>query len=178
MYNMQHKVFTNKTGRFPTTSSRGKKYIMIAYEMDSNLIHAKPLKTRKSTKKPAAYKSVNEMLTVKGLKPKIHILDNECSETFTKYMKHVQENYQFVLPHIHRRNATKRSIQTFKNHFIAGLSSINKLFPMNLWFRLLPQALLTLNLLRGSRINPKLSAYARVHRAYNFNVTPLAPTQN
>ncbi|MCK7513581.1 MAG: hypothetical protein MZV70_62540 [Desulfobacterales bacterium] len=35
--------------------------------------------------------------------------------------------------------------------------------------------MLTLNLLRGSRINPKLSAYAQLHGSYDFNRTPIAP---
>jgi hypothetical protein len=62
-----------------------------------------------------------------------------------------------------------------QNHFIAGLCSIDKNFPLHLWDRLVPQAELMLNLLRGSRINPSLSAYAQVHGAYDFNATPLGP---
>lgn len=46
---------------------------------------------------------------------------------------------------------------------------------MDLWDRLLPQALLTLNLLRGSRINPKLSAFTQVNGIFDFNRTPVAP---
>ena len=65
-------------------------------------------------------------------------------------------------PHIHRRNSAERAIQTFKNHFIAGLASIDPNFPLSNWCRLLPQAELTLNLLRPSRLNPKLSAYAQL----------------
>jgi hypothetical protein len=76
---------------------------------------------------------------------------------------------------VHRRNAAERAIQTFKNHFIAGLCSTDKDFPLHLWDCLLPQALLTLNLLRGSRINPQLSAQAQVHGAFEYNRTPLAP---
>jgi hypothetical protein len=34
---------------------------------------------------------------------------------------------------------------------------------------------LTLNLLRTSRINPKLSAYAYLESQFNFDNTPLAP---
>jgi hypothetical protein len=34
---------------------------------------------------------------------------------------------------------------------------------------------MTLNLLRGSCLNPKLSAWAQVHGAFNFDRTPLAP---
>jgi len=39
----------------------------------------------------------------------------------------------------------------------------------------LNQAELTLNLLWGSRINPKLSAWAQVNGLYDYNRTPLAP---
>jgi hypothetical protein len=78
-------------------------------------------------------------------------------------------------PQIHRRNWAERDIQTFKNHFISGLCSTHPDFPLNLWDKLLPQATLTLNLLRPSPINPKLSAYAQIHGAFNFDKTPLAP---
>jgi hypothetical protein len=43
------------------------------------------------------------------------------------------------------------------------------------WDQLLPQPEIMLNLLRGSRINPKLSAWAQVHRTFDFNCTPLGP---
>ena len=46
---------------------------------------------------------------------------------------------------------------------------------MHLWDRLIPQANITLNLLRGSRFNPKLSAYMQIKGAFNFKRTPLAP---
>ena len=39
----------------------------------------------------------------------------------------------------------------------------------------LPQALLTLNLLHGSHINPKLSAYAEIHGTFDHNRMPLTP---
>ena len=66
--------------------------------------------------------------------------------------------FQLVPPHNHRANAAEREIQTFKNHFKAGLASLDPNFPVCEWDRLLPQAFLTLNLLRASRANPKLSA--------------------
>ena len=78
-------------------------------------------------------------------------------------------------PHIHRRNSAERAIQTFKNHFIAGLASTDPNFPLSNWCRLLPQAELTLNLLRHSRLNPKLSAYALLEGVFDFTRTPLAP---
>ena len=37
------KVFSDQTGRFPITSSRGNKYIMAMYDNDSNTILAEPM---------------------------------------------------------------------------------------------------------------------------------------
>jgi hypothetical protein len=84
-------------------------------------------------------------------------------------------NFQVVPPGIHWRNAAERSIRTFKNHFIAGLCSVDKHFPIHLWDQLFPQAQITLNLLGSFRINPKLSAWAQVHGTFDFNPTPLGP---
>ena len=55
------------------------------------------------------------------------------------------------------------------------LCSMDPNFPLKLWDRLLPQALISLNLLCGSRINPHLSAYAQLHGAFDFNCTPMGP---
>ena len=46
---------------------------------------------------------------------------------------------------------------------------------MNLWDKLIPQTIMTLNLLRASHLNPSLSAYAQVWGTFDFNRTPLAP---
>ena len=82
---------------------------------------------------------------------------------------------QFIEANNHRVNAAERAIQTFKNHFVAGLCTVHKNFPMQLWCELLQQCELTLNLLRASRKNNKLSAYAQLEGGFNFNHTPLAP---
>jgi hypothetical protein len=71
--------------------------------------------------------------------------------------------FQLVPPHIHRQNAAERAIQTFKNHCIAGIYSIDKQFPLHLWDRLIPHAIITLNLIQQSIINPKLSEYAQLN---------------
>jgi hypothetical protein len=84
-------------------------------------------------------------------------------------------DYQLAPPHIHRRNNAERAIQTFKNHFISGLCSVDPNFPLKLWDKLLPQATLTLEILSQSRINPRMSAYAQLNGHFDFNRTPLAP---
>ena len=45
------------------------------------------------------------------------------------------------------------------------MSSVNPKFPMHLWDQLIFQATLTLNMLRPSRFNPKLSAHTAPWRA-------------
>jgi hypothetical protein len=46
---------------------------------------------------------------------------------------------------------------------------------MHLWDRLLSQAVITLNMLRTSRINPKLSAATQHYGQYDVNREPMAP---
>jgi hypothetical protein len=46
---------------------------------------------------------------------------------------------------------------------------------MHLWDRLLPQAEITLNLLRTSRLHPQLSAAAHYHGIVDYNKTAFAP---
>jgi hypothetical protein len=46
---------------------------------------------------------------------------------------------------------------------------------MHLWDRLLPHAVITLNMLRTSRINTKLSASTHIDGQYDFNRAPMVP---
>ena len=69
----------------------------------------------------------------------------------------------------------ERAIQTFKNHFISCLCTAPPGFPAAEWDRLLPQAEITLNLLRNCRYNPALSAYAALFGTFDCNRTPVAP---
>jgi hypothetical protein len=69
----------------------------------------------------------------------------------------------------------ERAIQTFKSHFIAILAGVNSLFPMSLWDHLVPQAAITLNLLRQANKMPSVSAYEFVNGKFDYNKFPLAP---
>ena len=118
---------------------------------------------------------MRKLLCSRGLTQRTHVLDKEFSKVLKEYMEKENETFQLVPPHLHRRNAAERAIQTFKNHFIEGMVSTHKDFPLHLWCRLLPQSIVTLNLLRPSRINPNLSAHAQLHGLFDFNATPFAP---
>ena len=74
------KLYTDLMGRFPVQSSRGHKYILVAYNFDSNSIHVKPLKSCHDNDTIKAYEEIYTKLTSRGLKPKLHWLDNEASK--------------------------------------------------------------------------------------------------
>ena len=46
---------------------------------------------------------------------------------------------------------------------------------MHQWDQLIPQAEISLNLLRGSRMNPKLSVYTQINGIIDPLATPLGP---
>ena len=70
------KFYTDQTGRFPVTSSKGNKYILVAYHYDSNTIHAEPLKKISGLDLNTSYQKLHSLLTNRGLKPNLHILEN------------------------------------------------------------------------------------------------------
>jgi hypothetical protein len=133
------------------------------------------MKNRGDKEMVRAFDFLIQSLIICGLKPHLQRLDNEASLALRNYLTKQGIKYQLALPHIHRRNNAERAIQTFKNNFIAGLCSVDPTFPLKLWDKLLPQATITLNLLRKSRINPRMSAYAQLNGHFDFNRTPLAP---
>ena len=103
------------------------------------------------------------------------MLDNECPGGLKTFLREASVKFQLVPPYLHHTNAAERAIQTYKDHLSAGLSSCDPNVPLHLWDRLIPHATLTLNLLRPSRLNPRLSAEAKLNGAFDFNRTPLAP---
>jgi hypothetical protein len=89
-------------------------------------------------------------------------LDNE---TLAAYKAELKNNckYQLVPPDNHRINLVEHAIQIFKNHFKAVIAGVDENFPKQLWDRLLPQMVLTLNLLHQSNVAPTVSAYQYVN---------------
>ena len=169
------KVFSDQTGRFPQTSSRGNKYVMIFYDYDSSAILAEPLKSRSEAELLRAFTKLHQHLSSRGLRPALHILDNECPKGLKNYIRNAGATLQLAPPNMHRTNAAEKAIDIWKCHFIAGLSSVDPDFPMHLWCRLIQQATTTLNLLRPARINTRLSAEAQLNGNFDYNRTPLAP---
>jgi hypothetical protein len=158
--NADSMMYTNQPERFPATSCKVNKCMMVLVEIDGNYINAEPMKSK--TEEGAMIKAfliLWEQLTAnRTVKPMPHIMDNKAS---AEYKKEIHKNctIQSVLPNNHRQTLAERAIQTFKNHFKAVLASIDNRFSMHLLDRLLPQAMTTLNLLCQTNAVPTISAY-------------------
>ena len=167
--------YSDLTGQFPIQSNRGANYIFILYEDESNSMLVRPLHNRSAHEIKHIFTSLYNYLITRGLRPCLHTLDNEASTILKAFLTAENVEYQLVPPPFHQCNSAEHGIQTFNNHFITGLATTDPNFPLSNWSRLLPQAELTLNLLRPSWLNPKLSAYAQLEGIFDFNKTPLAP---
>jgi hypothetical protein len=171
----QGQLYTDLTGQFPVRSSKGNYYVMVCYVYDCNYVKVVQMKSRSASEWVKAYDHIHQELTAKGLNPKLQTLDNEASAALKNFFASNDVEYQLVPPHCHRRNTTERAIQTFEEHFLAGLSSVDPALPLHFWDRLLTQAEITLNLLRTSRLHPQLSAAAHFHGLVDYNKTYFAP---
>ena len=55
-FQKEQKLYSDQTGRFPYTLSRGYGYIMLMYDYESNVIIVESLKTRQSKELAATFK--------------------------------------------------------------------------------------------------------------------------
>ncbi len=98
-----------------------------------------------------------DALTSKVFKLKINIMDNQATKHIKAFLLTEQQcKLQLVEPHNHKMNAAERTIQTFKDAFIAMLATTNSKFQLQLWDKIMPQVQDTLNMMRALRINPAI----------------------
>ena len=168
--------YTDCTGALPVRSLDGNQYFFVAYDYDTNTITSVPIAGLTDGIIIEAFDKVFTMLKEKGHTPKLTISDNQAVKPLKEYLKRQDCEWQFVEPRNHRVNAAERAIQTFKNHYISGLCTTDRDFPLQLWDNLNEQAMTTLNLLRTSRKNPTMSGYESLHnKKYDWNRFPMAP---
>lgn len=163
------KSYSGQTGQFPIPSSRGNHYIFVLYHHDTNSVHAVAIPNRQAAGIRTAWEVTHKCLIDQGHPPNLHILDNECSQELKDSSAKYHVSFQRVPPKEHGANAAERAMRTFKNHFISTLCTVDSNFSMSEWDRLLPQTILTLNLLRSSR------THASLFGNYDFNRLPIAP---
>ena len=144
------RLYSDQTGQFPKYSLGGYQYIMIVYIHRHNLVKSYPLKSRSTDHLLEALKSCHEYMDTHNVAINEHWMENESPKEIQMYNMKKGIQVHLMPPHVHRYNAEERAIRTWKDHCVAGYSSVNKAFPNHLWDRLLYQSDLTLNLLWSS----------------------------
>jgi hypothetical protein len=169
-------MYTVQPGRFPITSAQRHKYTMVAVELDGNFIDAEPMKSKTAKELTEVYKRIYARWKAMGvICPNWHVLDNKAPAEFLETIRENGCRVEKTPADIHRRNIAKRAIQTYKSHFIVTMAGVSDDFPIHQWHELVPQIVLTLNLLRQSLVAPNILAYAYHHSNFNYNQMPLAP---
>ena len=154
--------YIDLAGQFSFRSSRGNEYILVAYHYNVNDILAEPLRNRQAETITEVWKKINKRCASAGIQPYTYIMDNEASNRLKKASAKKEISHQLVPPRCHRANLSERAIHTFNNHLKVGLATTGPEFPTAEWDRIIPQAKVTLSLLRATRVNPKLSACAYI----------------
>ena len=172
---VEGQLFTDQTGRFPVTSSRGNNYIVIFYVVDANYIKSYPIKSRHRTELIRAYDNVYSFLRTRGYRPQLHKLDNETSKDVESFIANNNASHQYTPPDMHRTNPAERAIRTWKNHFVAIRAGTPSTYRLSNWCKDLEQTDITLNMMRPCTQNPKLSAHEAMEGMFSFDATPMAP---
>ena len=73
-------------------------------------------------------------LKICRINPGFHFMEDKLSIALKIAMETMDINYLLFPPSNHRENNLERAIQAFKNHFIAGLCSVDKDFQLQLWY--------------------------------------------
>jgi hypothetical protein len=131
-------VYSNLTSNFPPFMLfDGSVCFHVMYHYKSNAILPTPISGLDDVCIFNAYKKSFGKLTSKGFKPRLNVMDNQRTKFIKKNTKE-ECMLQLMEPHNHCVNATKHTIQTFKDAFIAALATTDHDFPLQLWDKLIP----------------------------------------
>jgi len=172
---VEGRLYSDQTGRFPITSNRGNCYVVIFYAVDGNYVKSYPIKSRHRSNLLKAYDDVYSYLRVRGYRPQLHKLDNETSKDAEEFIAEQQAKVQYTPADMHRTNLAERAIRTWKNHFTATRAGTPSSFKMANWCKMTEQCDITLNMMRPCTTNPRLSAFEAMEGTYSFDATPMAP---
>jgi hypothetical protein len=139
-------MYTDLIGAFSVRSFKNMQYVFVAYIYDLNAILVRAMPSKNNAAMITAFSNIFSTLAAHGYAPTLNVMDNKCSKAVEVHIKANKMNVHLVLPHNHRINAAECAIATFKEHFIAGLATVDKNCLLQLRDEFLPQIKLTLNL--------------------------------
>eukprot|EP00957_Ditylum_brightwellii_P024231 1827901-Ditylum_brightwellii.AAC.1 len=89
------------TGKFPTTAQSENKYVLVAYDYDSNVILAILVPNHNDPVITKAITAIYEYLKDRGFKSALNVLGNEVSTTIKQCIMKTGAKYQLVEPNNH-----------------------------------------------------------------------------
>ena len=85
--NAKETMYTDQTGAFPIPSKKVNKYIMIICEIDNYVILSESMRNRSSCEIVRTHLILMQRLKAAEIRPKKHVLENECSTEFKQVIK-------------------------------------------------------------------------------------------
>ena len=104
---------------------------MVMYDYNSNAILTEPLKNNTTYELVRAQTRFTQYLLDRGLKPKALRIDNECPKALKRFSRSNNIDFQLYPPNDHRTNQAEKAINTWKCHFLAGLSGVDPNLPLH-----------------------------------------------
>ena len=93
---MEYTIYYDHTGKFPVTSIRGQKYLIIMCEVDSNTILEEPIKNKNENLIICTYQTLLNRLRGCGIKTERHVLDNDIPDLYKEKIKGNGIKYELV----------------------------------------------------------------------------------
>jgi len=91
-------IASDLTGRFPVVSSKSMNYIMVCYVDDANGILIRQMKNRSEAEQIWVYTDIFNHLVQRGLRPRVHRIDNECPQALRKAIVEDNNNKLDLVP--------------------------------------------------------------------------------
>ena len=133
---------------------------MLVFHCGSNTILVEPFQSLHYRHRIVAYRRIMTRLRERGHAVDLDVLDNKAIKEYRQVIMKIRKaNFQIVPPDFHRPNAAEQAIHTSKAHFIAILVGVEGAFPSYLWYTLLTQTKITLNLIYQATLALNISAW-------------------
>jgi hypothetical protein len=114
-------------------SFAGNACFLIVYHYETSAILALPIANLEGNTIFEGYRKQFEFLESKGHKIRLNVMNIQASHQIIQFLTKNECDLLLVEPPNHHVNATKRAIQTFKDHFVSALATTDSEFPLQLW---------------------------------------------
>ena len=128
----ENTIYSDLTGQFPVRSYDDMVYICVACVYKFNAILLCAMKSIEDANMVEAFTSIYADLEVICHKPKLNVLDNECSRAVQNFLNMKDTTRQNVENHHHNTNTAEQAVKTVKYHIIGHIATMDASCPIQL----------------------------------------------